>query len=164
MSQDRSAMQLFEPTGSAEAPAGRSMRARVAVLLVLASLASFLPGCEVLLFYYLLGQDEDNWDTIGEVTCGPDGARADGKLVIPMRKEPPARPRSIVRRGRSVRGRILSAMTGERAIRAPVRETAGADSCAPPLIPCAMTGVSETRAPPKRNVSPESAWKRGLCG
>jgi len=60
------------------------MRAQVAVLLVLASLVSFMPGCEVLLFYYLLDQDEENWDTVGEVTCGPDGARADGKLVIPI--------------------------------------------------------------------------------
>ncbi|MBM4356405.1 MAG: hypothetical protein FJ109_21860, partial [Deltaproteobacteria bacterium] len=65
--------------------AERSFRYRnLAILAALPMLLSVLPGCEVVLFYYLLEQDDNAWSSVGEVSCDREGLRADGDLVIPI--------------------------------------------------------------------------------
>jgi hypothetical protein len=54
------------------------------MLLALPFFLSMMSGCEVVLFYYLLDQDDDEWDTVGQIRCEPEGLRADGKLAIPI--------------------------------------------------------------------------------
>ncbi len=54
------------------------------VLLALTLSLPLLSGCEAVLFYFLLDTNDEDWDTVGEIRCDPDGLRADGKLVIPI--------------------------------------------------------------------------------